>query len=59
MKALHLLFHGDIVANSALGSDCVATQNVDYGTARPAHSEEKGNIGKVTPLFCLSLSQFI
>ena len=50
---------GCMVASSVLGSDCVAAQNVDYGTARPAHSEERGKIGKVTPCFCLWFSQFI
>ena len=34
-------------------------QNVDYGAAMPAHSEERGKIEKVTPRFCLSLSQFL
>ena len=37
----------------------MACQNVDKGTARPAHSEKRGKIGKVTPRFCLSLSQFV
>ena len=48
-----------MVASSALGSDLEAAQNVDLGTARPEHSEERGKIGKVTPHFCLSLSQFV
>ena len=37
----------------------MACKNVDLGTARPAHSEKRGIIRKVTPRFCLSLSQFV
>ena len=46
-----------MVASSALGSDLEAAQNVDLGTARPEHSEERRKIGKVTHTFaCRSVN---